>query len=64
MTGFSVNANQSENKKRSDDESNCGPPPQKEKEKPSRNAVKICKASNDVLDKDINFLFLDAEKHE
>ena len=36
----------------------------KKEEKPSRNAVNICKASNDVLDKDINFLFSDTEKHK
>ena len=38
LTDFSVNASQSEIDQSSDDESNCGPPPQK---KPSRNAVNV-----------------------
>ena len=38
LTDFLVNASQSEINQSSDNESNCGPPPQK---KPSRNAVNI-----------------------
>ena len=59
LTDFSVNACQSEIDQSSDDESNCGPPPQK---KPSRNAVNvdISRESKDVFD--INFLVPDAEK--
>ena len=61
LTDFSVNTSQSEIDQASDDESNCGPPPQK---KPSRNAVNVdtCRASKDVFDKDINLLVPDAEK--
>ena len=63
LTDFSVNASQSEIDQSSDDESNCGPPPQK---KFSRNAVNIdiCRASKDVFDKDINLLVPDAEKQD
>ena len=63
LTDFSVNASQYEIDQSSDDESNCGPPPQK---KPSRNAVNvdICRASKDVFDKDINLLLPDAEKQD
>ena len=57
LTDFSVNASQSEIDQSSDDESNCGPPPQK---KPSRNAVS--RESKDEFDKDINLLAPDAEK--
>ena len=61
LTDFSVNASQSDIDQSSDDESNCGPPPQK---KPTRNAVNvdISRESKDVFDKDINLLVLDAEK--
>ena len=59
LTDFSVNASQSEIDQSSDDESNCGPPPQK---KPSRNAVS--RESKDVFDKDINLLVSDAEKQD
>ena len=53
LTDFSVNSSQSEIDQSSDDESNCGPPPQK---KSSRNAVnvEISRASKNVFDKDIN----------
>ena len=63
LTDFSVNASQSEIDQSSDEESNCGPPPQK---KPSRNAVNvdICRVSNDVFDKDINLLVPDAAKQD
>ena len=63
MTDFSVNASQSEIDQSSDEESNCGPPPQK---KSSRNAVNvdICRVSNDVFDKDINLLVPDAAKQD
>ena len=61
LTDFSVNPSQSEIHQFSDEESNCGPPPQK---KPSRNVVNIdiCRASKDAFDKDINLLVPDAEK--
>ena len=61
LTDFSVNASQSEIDQSSDEESNCGPPPQK---KPSRNAmnVDICRVSKDVFDKDNYLLVPDAEK--
>ena len=61
LTEFSVNASQPEIDQSSDDESNCGPPPQK---KPSRNAVNvyISRESKDLFDKDINLLVPDAEK--
>ena len=55
LTDFSVNASQSEIDQPSDEESNCGPPPQK---KPSSII------SNDVFDKDINLLVLDAAKQD
>ena len=55
LTDFSVNASQSEIDQLSDEESNCGPPPQK---KPSRIV------SNDVFDKDINLLVPDATKQD
>ena len=60
---FSVNASQSEIDQSSDNESNCGPPPQK---KPSKNAVNIdiSRASKNVFDKDINLLVPDAEKQD
>ena len=60
LTDFSINAPQSEIDQSSDDDSNCGPPPQK---KPSRNVVNvdISRASNDVFDKDNNVLVPDAE---
>ena len=63
LTGFSVNASQLETDQSSDNESNCGPPLQKE---PSRNAVNvdIYRASKDVFDKDINLLVPDAEKQD
>ena len=63
LTDFSVNASQSEIDQSSDNEGNCGPPPQK---KPSRNAVNvdISRESKDVIDKDINFLVPDAEKQD
>ena len=63
LTDFSVNASKSEIDQPSNDESNCGPPPQK---KPSRNVVNfdICRASKDVFDKDINLLVPDIEKQE
>ena len=62
LTDFSVNASQSEIDQSFDDESTCGPPPQK---KPSRNAVTvdISRASKDVFDKDINLLVPDTVKH-
>ena len=58
-----VNASQSEIDQSSDEESNCGPPPQK---RPSRNAgnVDICRVSNDVFDKHINLLVPDAAKQD
>ena len=48
LTDFSVNASQSEIDQSSDDESNCGPPPQKQ---PSKNAVNIdiCRVSKMYL---------------
>ena len=55
LTDFSVNAYQSEIDQSSDEESNCGPPPQK---KPSSIV------SNDVFDKDINLLIRDAAKQD
>ena len=55
LTDFSVNASQSEIDQSSDEESNCGPPPQK---KPSSIV------SNDVFDKDINLLVPDAAKQD
>ena len=63
LTDFSVSASQSEIDQSSEDESNCGPPPQK---KPSRNAVNVdvSRASKDVFDKDINLLVPDAEKQD
>ena len=63
LTDFSVNASQSEIDQLSDEESNCGPPSQKQK-KPSRNAVNVddCRASKDVFGKDINLLVPDVEK--
>ena len=63
LTDFSVNASQSEIDQSSDEESNCGPPPQK---KSSRNAVNvdICRVSNDVFDNDINLLVPDAAKQD
>ena len=63
LTDFSVSASQSEIDQSSDDESKCGPPPQK---KLSRNAVNvdISRASKDVFDKDINLLVPDAEKQD
>ena len=47
-TDFSVNPSQSEIDQSSDDESNCGPPPQKQ---PSKNAVNIdiCRVSKMYL---------------
>ena len=61
LTDFSVNVSQSETDQSADDESNCGPPPQK---KLSRNAVNvdISRASKDVFNKDINLLVPDAGK--
>ena len=63
LIDFSVNASQSEIDQSSDKESNCGSPPQK---KPSRNAanVDICRASNDVFDKDISLLVPNAAKQD
>ena len=63
LTDFSVTASQSEIDQSSDNESNCGPPPQK---KLSRTAVNIdiCRASKDVFDKDINLLVPDAEMQD
>ena len=63
LTDFSVNASQSEIDQSSDDESNCGPPPQKKR---SRNAVNvdISSALKDVFDKDINLLVPDAGKQD
>ena len=55
LTGVSVNASQSETDQSSDEESNCGPPPQK---KPSSIVP------NDVFDKDINLLVPDAAKRD
>ena len=55
LTDFSGNASQSEIDQSSDEESNCGPPPQK---KPSSII------SNDVFDKDINLLVRDAAKQD
>ena len=55
LTDFSVNASQSKIDQSSDEESNCGPPPQK---KPSSII------SNDVFDKDINLLVPDAAKQD
>ena len=55
LTDFSVNASQSEIDQSFDEESNCGPPPQK---KPSSIV------SNDVFDKDINLLVPDAAKQD
>ena len=55
LTDFSVNASQSQIDQSSDEESNCGPPPQK---KPSSIV------SNDVFDKDINLLIPDAAKQD
>ena len=47
----------------SDGESNCGSPIQTI---PSRNAVNICicRASNDLFEKDNNLLIPDAQKHD
>ena len=61
LTDFSVSAPQSEIDQSSDDESNCGPPPQK---KPSRNTVNIhiCGSRKVIFDKDINLLVPGAEK--
>ena len=62
LTDFSVNASKCKIDQFSDEESNCGPPPQK---KTSRNAVNvdICsRASKDVFDKDINLLVPDVKK--
>ena len=63
LTDFSANASQSEIDQSSDEESNCGPPPQK---KTSRSAVNvdIFRASKDVFEKDINLLLTDSEKQE
>ena len=63
LTDSSVSASQSEIDQSSDEESNCGTPPQK---KSSRNAVNvhICRVSNDVFDKDINLLVPDAAKQD
>ena len=63
LTDMSVNASQPEIDQSSDEERNCGPPPQK---KPSRNTVNvdICRASKNVFDKDINLLVPDAEKQD
>ena len=55
LIDFSVNASQSEIDQSSDEESNCGPPPQK---KPSSIV------SNGVFDKDINLLVPDAAKQD
>ena len=55
LTDFSVNASQSEIDQSSDEDSNCGPPPQK---KPSSIV------SNYVFDKDINLLVPDAAKQD
>ena len=56
LTDISVNASQLEIDQSSDEERNCGPPPQK---KPRRNTVNvdICRASKNVFDKDINYWF-------
>ena len=61
LTDFSVNPSHSEINQSSDEEGNCGPPPQK---KPSRNAVNvnICRVSKDVFDQDMNLLVPDAGK--
>ena len=62
LTDFSVNASQSEIDQSSDNESNCGSPPQK---KSSRNVVNVdisSRPSKDVFDKDINLLVPDAGK--
>ena len=48
LTDFPVDASQSEINQSPDDECNSGPPPQK---KLNRNAVNICRASEDVFDK-------------
>ena len=64
LTDFSANASKSETDQFSDEESNCGPRPQK---KPSRNAVNvdICsRASKDVFDKDINLLLPDVKNQD
>ena len=61
LNGFSINTSQSAIEQSSDDEINCGPPPQN---KPSRNAVNICRTSKNVFDKEINLLVPDAEKHD
>ena len=60
LTDFVVNASQPEIDQSADDESNSCLTPEK---KPSRNAlnIDICRASKDVLDKDINLLVQDAE---
>ena len=55
LADFSVNASQSEIDQSSDKEGNCSPPPLK---KP------ISIVSNDVFDKDINFLVPDAAKQD
>ena len=57
LTDFSVNTSQSETDQSSDDESNCGPPPQK------KSSI-ICRASKDEFYKDINLLVTDAEKQD
>ena len=63
LTDFSVKASQSEIDQSSNDESNCGSPPQK---KPSRSAanIDICRASKDEFDKDINLVIPYAEKQD
>ena len=56
LTDFSVNPSQSQINQSFDNESNCGPPPQK---KSIRNAanIDVCRASKYVFDKDINCWF-------
>ena len=63
LTDSAVNASQSEMDQSSDEDSNCGPPPQK---KPSGNTVNvdICRASKNVFDRDINLLVPDVEKQD
>ena len=63
MTDFSVSASQPEIDQSFDDESNCGPPPQKNASRNVMN-VDISRASKDVFDKDTNLLVPDAEKHD
>ena len=55
LTDFSVYASQPEIDQSSDEDSNCGPPPQK-----NPNSV----VSNDVFNKDINLLVPDAAKQD